>query len=279
MRSSGRHLAFTCITICVLLNPRASAGGASISLVSDSAPSLQEVTPPVSPVYDVVVMKPSKGGSETTIVYRDGSLVAENVSCLDLIATAFDIKPDMIAGLPSWADHNRFDLQAKVTDADRMIVAALTSSDRRRMLKEILSEYMHLLTHSETRERSVLLLKPASQAMIMHPSNPSHGNGSISSSIDGQKHEKTIEGHAASLGMLVDELARQLDTTVIDDTGLRGEYDFSLRWSDSLAADPAQEQAPSISAALKEQLGLRLSPGKGPVSVVVVDRISHPGLS
>jgi uncharacterized protein (TIGR03435 family) len=60
-------------------------------------------------------------------------------------------------------------------------------------------------------------------------------------------------------------LTRYADRRVLDRTGLEGRYDFELQWSDV-----------SIFTALQEQLGLKLEPTKGPVDVVVIDRVERP---
>ena len=59
---------------------------------------------------------------------------------------------------------------------------------------------------------------------------------------------------------------------VIDQTGLNGRYDFSLRWG----AEQGESDEPSLSAAIQEQLGLKLLPTKGPVEVIVIDYIEKP---
>jgi uncharacterized protein (TIGR03435 family) len=67
---------------------------------------------------------------------------------------------------------------------------------------------------------------------------------------------------------------------VVDGTGLKGVFDFTLEWSpdetqkmtpDEVAA--AGATGPSIFSALQEQLGLKLEGRKGPVEVLVVDHI------
>ena len=71
-----------------------------------------------------------------------------------------------------------------------------------------------------------------------------------------------------------------LSRMVLDRTGLTGGFDFELRWTpDTLrgAASSAQSNdAPSIFAALQEQLGLRLESQRGPVEFLVVDSIERP---
>jgi uncharacterized protein (TIGR03435 family) len=68
---------------------------------------------------------------------------------------------------------------------------------------------------------------------------------------------------------------------VVDQTGLTGAYDFTLKWrsEQSVAASDNQEDgadAPSLFTALQEQLGLRLVPSKAPVEVIVIDHIERP---
>lgn len=76
-------------------------------------------------------------------------------------------------------------------------------------------------------------------------------------------------------------LSRQLDRTVIDETGLKGTYEFELKWvpdfpGNSPPATPDQPQpvpqeGPSIFTAIEEQLGLKLEPAKGPVEILIID--------
>jgi len=80
---------------------------------------------------------------------------------------------------------------------------------------------------------------------------------------------------------------------VIDRTGLTGLYDFTLKFApegrnagplgQTLAllgaqgqAPPVDPDAPSLSTALQEQLGLKLESARGPVEVVVIDRLEKP---
>ena len=76
---------------------------------------------------------------------------------------------------------------------------------------------------------------------------------------------------------------------VIDRTGLAGSYDFTLKWNTEMgtaapfglppgAPPPADPDAPDVFTAVQEQLGLRLESARGPVAVVVVDRIEKPSL-
>jgi uncharacterized protein (TIGR03435 family) len=63
--------------------------------------------------------------------------------------------------------------------------------------------------------------------------------------------------------------------TVVDKTGLTGNYDIDLKWTpDDQQGTP--DAGPSLFTALEEQLGLKLVPAKGPVDKLVVDHVEKP---
>ena len=64
----------------------------------------------------------------------------------------------------------------------------------------------------------------------------------------------------------------ELESLVVDHTGLDGNYQFTLKWSPDSRAAGASD-APSLFVALQEQLGLKLEATKGPVKVLVIDHI------
>ena len=73
---------------------------------------------------------------------------------------------------------------------------------------------------------------------------------------------------------------------MIDETGLKGRFDFTLKWppdSTMGAVTPAPDSgaqsdssAPSLLTALREQLGLKLETKKEPVDVIVIDSAELP---
>jgi uncharacterized protein (TIGR03435 family) len=75
---------------------------------------------------------------------------------------------------------------------------------------------------------------------------------------------------------------------VIDRTGLTGAYDIDLKWSPTpdqlppgppppgFVPPPIDPNGPSLFAALQEQLGLKLEAERGPVEVIVIDRLQPP---
>jgi len=85
---------------------------------------------------------------------------------------------------------------------------------------------------------------------------------------------------------LCNALVSLLDRPVVNQTGLEGNFDYKLEWTPDPSPSPPGDSpvsatgvdstGPSLSAALLQQLGLRLESKKGPVEVLVIDRVSKP---
>ena len=77
---------------------------------------------------------------------------------------------------------------------------------------------------------------------------------------------------------------RDFARLVVDKTGLTGRYAFTLAWTPEVmpttapppGIPPIDPNGPQFLTALQEQLGLKLQPARGPVEVVVIDRVEHP---
>jgi uncharacterized protein (TIGR03435 family) len=78
-------------------------------------------------------------------------------------------------------------------------------------------------------------------------------------------------------GVTIDILARSLripsGRDVINDTGLSGAWEFSLEFA---PLGDASGEKPDIFTAIKDELGLKLEPGTGPLDVLIVDSVAHP---
>ena len=101
-----------------------------------------------------------------------------------------------------------------------------------------------------------------------------------------------IVGGDFPLSSLAQFLSSIVERTVVDRTGLAGNFDFDLRWTpDQLPkrapGTPADQplrvngididpNGPSIFTALQEQLGLKLESTRGPVEVLVIDHVQRP---
>jgi uncharacterized protein (TIGR03435 family) len=97
-----------------------------------------------------------------------------------------------------------------------------------------------------------------------------------------------------TIAQFVTSVSEWVGRPVIDKTGLTGLYDITLKFAPEgvraagplgptltllqgqAQSPPADANAPSLSAALEEQLGLKLESARGPVEVVVIDRLEKP---
>jgi len=102
-----------------------------------------------------------------------------------------------------------------------------------------------------------------------------------------------VIGQGRTVAELAEALSRLLGRTVLDKSGLEGNYDFTLQWTPdegqgvmlkrTEGGQPGTDQAPSpessgasIFTAIQEQLGLKLEPQKGPREVLVIDHVERP---
>ena len=94
----------------------------------------------------------------------------------------------------------------------------------------------------------------------------------------------------SSMAVFAGRLSQQLGRPVIDRTGLKGGYDFTLEWAPAPGegsaeaiglpprADPpaaGESNGPSIFTAVQDQLGLKLEPQKGPVDMIIIDHVER----
>lgn len=90
------------------------------------------------------------------------------------------------------------------------------------------------------------------------------------------------------MALLVNSLTGSVGRTVIDRTGLTGDYLVELQWTpDQMPAGrgdlppgvqlpPIDPNGPSIFTAVQEQLGLKLESTRAPIDVLVIDHVEPP---
>ena len=97
---------------------------------------------------------------------------------------------------------------------------------------------------------------------------------------------------AIPLDRLEEVLSRVTGRPVVNQTGLQGLYDFTLKWTPGEgeglmmggppgpppagAPPPPDANGPTIFTALQEQLGLKLESQKAPMDTVVIDHVERP---
>ena len=138
------------------------------------------------------------------------------------------------------------------------------------MLQALLAERFHLAIHHELREQPVYALILGKGSPKLHET--SHENA---------KPEFRQSGHIftftnATMSNLLDVLSQVTGRKVLDKTGLRGQYDFTLSYAPEPDGSPASDSFPdSVFTALREQLVLNLETQKSRIDFVVVDHLDR----
>ena len=261
------------------------------------------------PKYDVASIKPSSPNARgfMLMMMPDG-IDLKDTPPQTLLQMAFDVQPDRIVGAPDWVRSRHFDVNAKVSPEDVPKLAKLTMDQRRAMLLPLLAERFGLKYHHEKRELPIYSLVVAKGGPRLTASKvgnrgpgratpPSRGDappaadeppGEGGSVGEGMRiRTGSIQSRGGSIAFLANALSGMVGRSVVDKTGLTGDYDFSLRWTpdEGMRALPGSEEGggpsadpggPTLFSAIEEQLGLKLQPEKGLVDVIVIDRIDLP---
>ena len=216
--------------------------------------------------FEVATIKHNISGSNAiggSTCLSGGKVSVKNIPLNLIIELAFDVKGFQLLGRPSWLNSERFDIEAKPS-------APVPYSQCKLMLRTLLVDRFKLATHSESKQLPVYKLIVAKNRLKIHPVD--------AAAMLGIRTFDTGKGQLVSGGISMAQLAgmlsliREVEKQVADETGLAGNYEFTLNWTpDGPSADTVS--GISIFSALQEQLGLKLEAGKGPVQVLVIDHI------
>jgi bla regulator protein BlaR1 len=257
--------------------------------------------------FDVASIKPADPSQRRVSIQflPGGTFRASGVTLKFLIQDAYDVREFQVSGAPGWSGSEKYDITAKVDDASPNTAlkndpSKMTTEQRqtffeqqRQRIQALLADRFQLKVHRETKEMPIYALVPAKNGPKLKASQadvpPKEGfDGSGQPRGPGIRVGRgQITAVMMPLQFLAQTLSQQLGRAVLDKTGLTGDYDFMLQWtadqgqSAGLSAEPkdsppAPDSGPSIFTAIQEQLGLRLDSEKGPVDILVIDRVEKP---
>lgn len=184
---------------------------------------------------------------------------AENMSLKILIAIAYGISDDRIAGEPGWLDSAYFTINAK-PEGD----APLTEKQYQPLLQQLLQQRFKLVAHHETRELPGYVLVVAKGGPKLTPAKEKDIDAVAYILPDGVRSASITTKTLASL------LSRSVGHPVLDKTAITGTYDLDLHFA---PATTTESTLPSIFTAVQEQLGLKLEPQKVPADFLVIDHV------
>lgn len=244
-------------------------------------------------VYDVVSIKPYKDEPNATVHWMgtkespDG-LVLHNAPLTQLIAQAYRTEHSKVAGMPDWMIKERYDMEAKmepeVTDALQKLTPADQKLARQHMLRVLVRDYLKLTFHMETNQIQIYELVVGKNGPKLKLADPNSPEGGLR--VSGISGGGTIwEGQSTQISSLMGQLSYVMGRPVYDKTGLAERYDFTLKYTPDRTASAAPgpesvappDEAPPITTAIEEQLGLKLVSAKGPMDSIVIDHVEKPG--
>jgi uncharacterized protein (TIGR03435 family) len=261
-------LALVCMAAPLVLTPFTSA--------QSPTPSAQSTAASKPPAYDVMTIKLNKSATDSEDIERaNNSFSAIDISLKQLLAYAYDLRQDLVFGIPKPIDSARFDIEARLSDPDPAMFKAMNREQGRQMLLPLLTERFNLKLHFEPKLLPVyeLVVMPGGPRFKPSANQTEHGNNT---NIHGSRTLTKLTAREISMTSLANSLTGQVQRNVIDKTGLTGDFDLTLQWSEDDTNDSNTDVLPGIFTAIQEQLGLKLQPAKGPVETLVVDHAEMP---
>jgi len=232
--------------------------------------------------FDVASVKVNNSNARGSGIppIHQGQFTAQNVTLKELIVEAYQLQQFQLSGGPGWASAERFDINAKASGAKRDQVL--------KMLQGLLTERFQLKLHHETKEMPVYAITVAKNGPKIHAIDGLDCDAAPQDRPCGGFRvfqRRRVEGFRASIPEFGNVLSILMTRIVQDNTGLKGRFDFKLDWTpDDLQSkgneDPSmaasEEGRASIFSAMQEQLGLKLESKRGPVEILVIDRVEKP---
>lgn len=228
---------------------------------------------------------------------NEGTFEAMDVTVESLVEMAFGVHhPWLIQDGPNWFRSEKFDIQAKADNAANLELSGLGGDQgaalKHRMLQALLTDRFKLAVHRETKALPGFALVVGQQGPKLQEATGIEG-------IEGQwgsNAQNRLSFRRTPMATLAEFLSDTLGCTVVDHTGLKGDYNFIFQWT-SVQAEAETPTGPemgkpathnphmldasgtSIFTAIQVQLGLKLEPAKNPVEVLVIDHVEKPSLN
>ena len=232
--------------------------------------------------FDVASVKPTPPDERGGIVHQPpGGQSYEAIGApLRLIMTvAYTVTDRQISGGPEWINSERWNIEAK---ADRRG----TSDELHAALARLLEDRFQLKVRHETRELPVYLLTVDKKG----PKMPVHDAADLLHEPFAGNPQGGLTGQNVTMNYFAFFLSRIMDLNVVDRTNLTDHYDVNFHFvRDFPGRGPGDGRGPGVGGpvtilpdgpdiytALREQLGLQLQKGKGPVDYLVIDHVERP---
>jgi len=139
----------------------------------------------------------------------------------------------------------------------------------RTWLRQAVESTFGLQARRETREMPVYILSVQRQDADNLAPTVSTGGSS------GQSGPGKLQAINQPISSLAGGLESMLHSPVLDETGLTNHYDYELKWTEEAEGRPKPE---AMVQAVREQLGLQLTPARRPIEVIVIEKAPHEAM-
>jgi len=217
---------------------------------------------------------------------RAGRYEIRNATMVDLIRTAYTMDAENVLGGPSWLEYDRFDVTA-------LLPPNTTPDTQKLMLRALLADRFKLGVRRDTKPAAGLVLvmgkgrhklkevadsaaAPGCQTQGLPARPPSGVPGQVALPTTSLAcHNVTMDTFVADLKRLT---GGYVTNAVLDQTGLKGSWDFELQFTPrallGVAASMDGATATSLSDAIDKQLGLKLEERDIPTPVLIVESVN-----
>jgi uncharacterized protein (TIGR03435 family) len=296
----SKRLVLAIAAMVTLAVPIVTGAIDAAAVAAGQLPGVAAGGPPVDPErrFEVVSIKPfDPSGGVTTRSGTTGSRYDFlGLPLRWLVAQAFRAPLDRVVGLPEWTESERYAIAGTIPDG-------VPGSALPVLMTNLLKDRFRMVAHTETREMPVYNLVLARSDKRLGPSlkeTSAECRAAMEASLAAPQRgasPPTVAAACQPMGLnigflsqggidmatLTLSLINMVGRPVIDRTGLTGRYDFTLKWTPAPgtggpSGPPLDPDAPSVFTAVQEQLGLKLENARGPVEVVVIDRLEKPAL-
>ncbi len=183
-----------------------------------------------------------------------------------LLEWAYGIQPSQHSGGPSWIHSDRYDIVAKAE-------GNATDDQIKMMVQTLLADRFKLKLHHERRELPVYVVSVGKTAPRLFPPKDEETHAlrfAPQMGPDQKIVSYRVLATRYTLTQLTDVFARRLGSVIVNQTGLNGEFDFTI----DLTPDedrPNHMDPTLLLTAMREQLGLTVKSQKVPVDILVID--------
>ena len=235
--------------------------------------------------FEVATIKPAATTDRdgpSFVISPNGMVKITNLPLKTLILAAYDLEGWQVTGGPGWIDSDSYDVEAKPPDPSDGVPAynihhgdwTVDDPKLRAMLQALLEDRFQLKTHLIVKKGPVHVLERSDRELTLTPSkHPLRGGrGGIGFARGVGLLSTTMPQFTQYLSLLFRE-------TVIDKTGLTGQYDF--RSKTVLTPEdlpPSSDSADILNLFLPaiKEMGLKLARSTGPVTTLVIDSAARP---